>query len=264
MPREPLDLAGLRDHQLRVLDLFTGLCRQHGLSYYAWGGTLLGAMKFDGYIPWDDDVDLCMPRRDYRRLLALGEDQLPPGLELLHAGRVRGFPLPYLKVGLAGTELVDHGSQITVPINIDVHPLDAIATSALARARFALMRFLVHLLSASMSELGAGWRRAGRVLARAIAPSHGARGRLARAIDRLAAHDGPGTDRLRVALWHNARPLRRAWFRGPGTVAFEGRCLPAPGDVRALLEALYGPRWTEMPPPERQRSHHTFEAFTLR
>ena len=64
-------LKELHEIELDALKAFLKLCNAYGLRYYAIGGTLLGAVRHKGFIPWDDDVDLAMPRKDYDRLIAL-------------------------------------------------------------------------------------------------------------------------------------------------------------------------------------------------
>ena len=63
-------ITPLQRKLLDELKWFDGFCREHNLSYYAIGGTLLGAMRHQGFIPWDDDIDLGMPRADYEKLKA--------------------------------------------------------------------------------------------------------------------------------------------------------------------------------------------------
>ena len=61
----------MTDLQKKLLDMFSwfhGFCVENGLRYYAMGGTALGAVRHNGFIPWDDDIDVGMPRNDYEKL----------------------------------------------------------------------------------------------------------------------------------------------------------------------------------------------------
>lgn len=62
--------------ELQIMKCFARMCEENGLRYYLLGGTLLGAVRHGGFIPWDDDVDLCMPRPDYVKFLELAETEL--------------------------------------------------------------------------------------------------------------------------------------------------------------------------------------------
>ena len=59
----------LREIEMEILDHIDRVCRKHKIRYYLEAGTALGAVRHKGYIPWDDDLDIIVPRRDYRRLL---------------------------------------------------------------------------------------------------------------------------------------------------------------------------------------------------
>ena len=79
-----LTLAELQGELLKLLLRFDAFCKERGLRYSLDSGTLLGAVRHKGFIPWDDDVDVDMPRPDYERLMAF-EKELPEGLHLVNA-----------------------------------------------------------------------------------------------------------------------------------------------------------------------------------
>ena len=56
-----LSLAEIKELELQMLSIFSEFCEEHNLTYYLCGGTLLGAIRHKGSIPWDDDIDVCMP-----------------------------------------------------------------------------------------------------------------------------------------------------------------------------------------------------------
>ena len=66
-----------------VLEVIDGICKRHGLKYYAEYGTLLGAVRHGGFIPWDDDFDISMKREDYMVFLKVARDELPENYQLL-------------------------------------------------------------------------------------------------------------------------------------------------------------------------------------
>ena len=71
------DLRRIQEVCFRVLKAFTEICEKHKLRYFMAYGTLLGTIRHKGYIPWDDDIDVWMPRPDFERFLEIGQDELP-------------------------------------------------------------------------------------------------------------------------------------------------------------------------------------------
>ena len=69
--RKITDLKELKKIELDILLYIDRICREHNLLYYMAYGTLLGAVRHKGFIPWDDDIDIVMPRPDYEKLIKI-------------------------------------------------------------------------------------------------------------------------------------------------------------------------------------------------
>ena len=80
------DLEILHQHILQILLTVDRVCIEHNVKYYCWAGTMLGAVRHKGFIPWDDDMDICMPRPDYDLFMTHASEWLPKPLEALSIG----------------------------------------------------------------------------------------------------------------------------------------------------------------------------------
>ncbi len=124
-----MNIEEMRAVQMDLLDVFDRTCREHGLTYSLCGGTLIGAVRHGGYIPWDDDIDVMMPRPDYDRFIQLRfeEPYLLEAPELL--GKEKPYVYMYAKLYNTKTVLIEdpHMKRLQSHVYIDVFPLDAIA-----------------------------------------------------------------------------------------------------------------------------------------
>jgi lipopolysaccharide cholinephosphotransferase len=252
--------VSLRDVQadlLEALRTFDDLCRQHGLTYWLDGGTLLGAVRHKGFIPWDDDVDVCLPREQFTALRDAARD-LPDSVEF-RSGREAGFAVnaKVIVIGLSGVPhgLPDEAQNACLPVGIDILAVDPTLRGVRTR------QYVSRLGRALASRYAAGQR------------SQAADTALSRAAWRLMDRTPPGQVHflqdclvkahsfadpellqygIDTAMPDTVFPLRTVLPTRPLT--FQGLDLLGPADPHEYLRIYYGADY--MTPPSVQRSPH--------
>lgn len=128
--------------ELEILKEMKRICERHGLHYYLACGTLLGAVRHEGFIPWDDDVDVVMPYRDYVRFIRIAKKELPEDYFIQNSFTDINYPRPFTKIRKNNTTFQEHallGADVHQGIWIDIFPL--IETSA--GIDYKLKQFLI-------------------------------------------------------------------------------------------------------------------------
>mgnify|MGYP000796775772 CR=1 FL=1 len=141
----------IRPLQLRILKNLLAIdkvCKEHNLRYYIMAGTMLGAVRHKGFIPWDDDLDIGMPRADYDLLMTNAKEWLPEPYEAVCAENDKEYPLPFAKIQDADTTLIERMHlKYLGGVYIDVFPLDGVPTGRMAqRMHFAKYEFYKRVL----------------------------------------------------------------------------------------------------------------------
>ena len=84
--------------ELNILTYFTEVCEENNLRYYLGGGTLLGAVRHKGFIPWDDDIDVCMLRKDYDTFMRVAPKEMGDTYIFMDAHTEPRYPLMFGKM----------------------------------------------------------------------------------------------------------------------------------------------------------------------
>ena len=100
---EPETLKRLQQEILSILDDFVRICEDYHLEYFGIAGTGIGAVRHGGFIPWDDDIDIAMPRRDFEKLLRIVEKKMGARYLVLNARRYPAYHLMTTRLVKRGT-----------------------------------------------------------------------------------------------------------------------------------------------------------------
>lgn len=264
----------LRTMQLIELDILREVdrvCRENGISYFLDSGSALGAARHDGFIPWDDDIDIGMLREDYDRFLAVAPQALGEAFEVSEPLSSDRHSAMFAKVWLKGTkfytvETLDAG--IRQGVGIDVLPYDALsADEDVAAKQEKSCRMLQMLLYLYHSR-------------HVVVPHKGIAGSLERAacsvahvlLRAFANHAGLVERFQKAALAGAARPSDEVMCMSYVSVGsfpkdvlvpcsqrlFEGEPFPVPAKIERYLEIMFGD-WRELPPVEQRRQHAPIE-----
>lgn len=147
-----LNIEEIKNRELNILISVDKFCRENDIRYSLCGGTLIGAIRHKGFIPWDDDIDIFMPRPDYNRFITSYSD---PFYKVMFCNRDNNYIGLFAKVYDDDTILEENGNfGETVGVNIDVFPIDGLPSNKLIRYfHLKWMKFLQGLIvSASVND----------------------------------------------------------------------------------------------------------------
>lgn len=240
-----ITLRQMQKIELDILLAFDELCRANGLRYYLDGGTLLGAMCYEGFIPWDDDIDLKMPRPDYERFLTM-QDQLPAHIRI-DAPSPGHCEYTMTKLVDDRTVLIEGTKKTGVYIDIfpmDGHPAEETACAAHIAKLQRLNSLFHHALEGFQAM--AGWKRAVYRLIYTPWRLYQQMTALAASVDYDSA--------LCVGLLIEGNPQKerfpKEWLEPAIMLEFEGYRFPAPVGYKPHMEVFYGSHITE------EKYHH--------
>ena len=134
-----------------ILKDFIQICEENNIQYFLDGGTLLGAIRHEGYIPWDDDIDVMMLREEYDKFINFMEKNPSEKYDLLSLETKKDYIRAFSKLSLKGThveEYTDINTDYKIGISIDIFVLDYVPDKYLKKKIFMKIKpiFLVCLI----------------------------------------------------------------------------------------------------------------------
>ena len=259
--RQITDINELRQIQMGILDNVHRFCEAHGLTYFLSSGTLIGAVRHKGYIPWDDDIDIYMPRKDYEQFLQIYSDE---------TGRYRAinpqteshYYYTFAKVVDQKTRMVEKETEgYEIGVYMDIFPVDYVTDDLAEREQvFKKKKLLYKIRRCKISNSNplqsklAYWVYKNWPLSVK---------QLENRIRKLIVLDYPTNT---VCNMTEAGPKLKGCFPAEDIasavdIEFEGKMYKTMIGYRDYLERTYGDYMTL--PPVEQRVTHKFEAYIL-
>ena len=269
---ENIDINELKKIQLKIMDEIDSFCRKNGFHYFMNYGTLIGAVRHKGYIPWDDDVDITMPRDEYDRFIIEFNKNRSNSFRAVSVANDPDYYLPFAKVVDTATVMkesatVDH----EIGVYVDVFPMDRLPkiTKKEERVlkRISLYRKLLVLKTVKVDFKRSPVKNLILFVSHLLLKPFSFMA-LIKKMDSLSQKYNNNAKCVYTGFFASQTSVKENlweidWFGEGVDVPFEGRSYIAPKNYDAVLKKTYGD-YMQPPPREQQVSHHSFTAYYKR
>lgn len=255
-------LPKLHNCQLIIAREIKRICDENNIKYFIIAGTLLGAIRHGGFIPWDDDMDIGMLREDYEKFINIANTDLGEDFFLQTPETDYNYGLTFAKILLKGTVLVEEttaSNNAQKGIFVDIFPFDVAPESESDReSHNKKTYFYKRLLLAKLNYNIAGKREYVKRMIYfilKIMSKFFSREKLEKKLDdEITRYNSDKTDdivNIGGAYGYKKETIKASWVRKTVEIPFEDMTIAAPIDYIKYLETFYGDYMT--PPPEDKR-----------
>lgn len=250
---------------LNILIFFNDLCKQNGLNYTLAYGTLLGAARHNGFIPWDDDVDIEMPLKDYKKLISFFYNN-NNGRYKLHNFNTEdqfnsNYYYPFAKLEDSYTKADFLKTNDSGGAFIDIFPMTPLPKN---RNTWWLYNKEARLLKVTLAILNgknrSNFRNTISFIGNKIINYKKIRDKL---WNLAIKYENNGSDYLVDGTWHdykNKNYFPKNWFINYTELDFEGHYLSVISEYVSMLKHDYG-NWRKLPPKGERMSHHDYKLY---
>lgn len=267
-----IELAELKQIELQLLCDFHDICEDIGFEYSLAYGTLLGAVRHNGFIPWDDDIDVCMNRLDYEQFLNYCS-QHETKFDLITYKNCNWYHYPFAKICAKGTVIEEdntfHGGKMGV--YIDIFPIDSLGrTETEAIKNYQRLEIARDLLTA------ANWKKFFRskthslmyepvrlifFLISRLTPPKLLIQKLEHFVHTIDADTSQYCGNI-FSTYRENEVIEKIVYNSFVDTYFEGKKFRCIEQQEKYLSHLYGD-YMKLPPKDKQRTHHMFQAWWI-
>lgn len=257
-----IDINECHKHLLDIAIVFDRLCQKYHIPYYMLGGTMLGAIRHQGFIPWDDDMDFGIPRPFFKQFISIAKNELPISFELVDKNNSEAVKKGFIKIQLKGSKVKEKvfGQQTESffnGISIDIFPLDGADSSSLKGKLHIKIAFLlerIHEGKFCSLSIRKGVKRWIAAFIKALPINERT---LSNFIDRWiqkADYEKSFLTANYYGHWKEREIMKKSILGKPTSYSFNGITLFGAERYDDYLKSLYGD-YKILPPPEQQITH---------
>ena len=268
---EKIQLKQEKEVELQILLQIDKICREHKIKYFLMRGTLLGAIKYKGFIPWDDDIDITMSREDYNRFVKImAHEKGKSNIDIVYTGNSKEYPYTFAKIYDNRTTLDEIKiaesikSKYDLGIYVDVFPLDYVSENGFLRMiKLGTIRLLdiLRLCAVTDTDKLKNNKCIKFIikLLKKVLPHHS---KFIHWIEVIGEHWQNKNTNL-VGFCNEAQKKQifpKSYFEETISVSFEEHMFNVSGHYHEILTSLYGD-YTQLPPIDERCTHHVFDAY---
>ncbi len=235
------DVAKAQERMYEILVAFNGICQKHNLQYWLAYGTLLGAVRHKDFIPWDDDLDVIMPREDYEKFLSIAQEELPDNYFLQTPKTDKYYHNFFAKIRDRESTFIDvwekkRDVRYHQGIYIDIFPHNTISDSNLVKTLYRTLAFVSKLMHNRHIRL-----------MMPVKPVIFIMNSFHKKDGHIVVSGGECMHYPDFVAREKIFPLKK--------IVFHKGEFPVPKDADTPLKLVFGKNYMELPPKEKQKVH---------
>lgn len=250
--------------EFQILKEVDRICKENNITYYLAEGTLLGAIRHHGFIPWDDDLDISMPREDYEKFLKVAPKEINKMYEVQHSTTIKDYWSPFIKVRYLDNSLYSQSHIAHLTNNngpyIDIFPIDIVPEKISFKQKIQAVerKYLRGMISYKLGLKKPTTKKAKIIkFTSKFVSIKRIHILLNKTLTRYNSADNKYMVNLCSYHYYRNQIVPKEWYGKPRYIKFEKGKFPIPSETKKILNQVYGD-YMELPPIEKRVIKHHF------